>query len=188
VEVKLDKRYPVPVDATRAWQVLRDIEAVATCMPGAQITERVDANRYRGTVKTKVGPATASFGGEIEVIEIDADHRRIRLNARGADKGGSSASMNLTASLEPADGTRSVLVGSASVVVNGKFAQFGGRLMVQVSDAILAEFAANFAATAQARAGSPSSNAPVKARQLNALAIAWNVVKSWFTGLFSRHA
>ena len=130
MEVRLDKRYPLPVAAARAWIVLRDVNAVALCMPGAQITAKVDANRYQGTLKTKVGPATATFGGDIEVVEIDADRRCIRLNARGADKGGSSASLDLTASLQETDGQHSVLLGSAVVVVNGKFAQFGGRLMV----------------------------------------------------------
>lgn len=186
MEVRLDKRYPLPVTAARAWTVLRDIDAVAACMPGAQITARVDASRYQGTVTTKVGPATATFGGNIEVVEIDPDRRRIRLNARGADKGGSSASMDLTASLQETDGQHSVLVGSAVVVVNGKFAQFGGRLMVQVSDAILARFAANFATAAQAGAGSETP--PATARQLNALSVAWSVVKSWFMGLFGRNA
>jgi carbon monoxide dehydrogenase subunit G len=187
VEVKLDKRYPLPVDAAQAWQVLRDIHAVASCMPGAEITERLDGNRYKGTVKTKVGPVTAVFGGEIEVLEIDAESRRIRLNAKGADKGGSSASMDMTASLEASDKAHSVLVGSAAVVVNGKFAQFGGRLMGQVSDAILAQFAGNFAAAAQARPSGPT-DVPAKARQLNALAIAWSVVKAWLLGLFGKHA
>jgi hypothetical protein len=41
-------------------------------------------------------------------------------------------------------------VGEAAVIVNGKFAQFGGRMLVQVSDMILAQFAANFSLAAAA--------------------------------------
>jgi carbon monoxide dehydrogenase subunit G len=177
------------VDADRAWLVLRDIRAVAGCMPGAEITEQVDANRYKGIVKVKVGPATANFGGDVEVVELDPGARRIRLNAKGTDKGGSSASMDLTASIESADGGHSALIGSSTVVVSGKFAQFGGRLMGQVSDVILAQFAGNFAAAAvavgeTAAAAAPAAAAvPLKARQLNALAILWSLIKGWVAGL-----
>lgn len=151
MEVKLEKRYPVPVEAERAWRVLRDVRAVAGCMPGASITEQVDEKRYKGAVKVKVGPANAQFGGEIEVLGLDEQTRRIQLLGKGADRGGSTASMNLTATIEPgASGSESVLVGVADVVVNGKFAQFGGRMMTQVSEMILGQFADNFRASASA--------------------------------------
>ena len=197
MEVKLHKRYPVAVDVERAWLVLRDIRAVSGCMPGAELTEQLSANHYKGTVKVKVGPANASFGGDVEVIETDTAARRIRLNAKGADKGGSSASMDLTASVEPGENGQSVLVGSASVVVNGKFAQFGGRLMGQVSDMILAQFAGNFAAAAAALpppatggagAQAQPSAASAKPSELNALALLWGLIKGWFAGLFGKRA
>ena len=54
MEVKLDKRYPVDASVEQAWAVLSDIRAVATCMPGAQITEQVDDTHSKGTVKTKI--------------------------------------------------------------------------------------------------------------------------------------
>jgi hypothetical protein len=50
-----------------------------------------------------------------------------------------------------------VLVGDAVVIVNGKFAQFGGRMMVQVSDMILLQFAGNFSLAAAAM---PVAQAP----------------------------
>ena len=61
MEVKLDKTYPLDVDAARAWAVLRDVRTVAGCMPGATLTEQVDDAHYRGSVKVKVGPASAAF-------------------------------------------------------------------------------------------------------------------------------
>jgi carbon monoxide dehydrogenase subunit G len=215
MEVKLDKRYPLDVDAARAWQVLRDIHAVAGCMPGAAITEQVDDTHYKGTVKVKVGPTTAAFAGDIEVREVAEDVRRVVLFGKGADRGGSSASMELTATVEPVDGdaSKSELVGKADVIVNGKFAQFGGRMMVQVSDMILAQFADNFRASAAAlpgpgaaaeagaavetagAAGLPAAAeapaaAPVAAqkvhKELNAFAIVWMLIKNWFAGLFGK--
>ena len=205
MEVKLEKRYPLDVSPARAWLVLRDVKAVAECMPGAAITEQLDATHFKGAVKVKVGPANAAFAGDIEVLALDEAAMKLQLMGKGADRGGSSASMDLTATVEPGDtpGT-AVLVGVAAVIVNGKFAQFGGRLMVQVSDMLLAQFADNFraaaaatvdtaataTATATATVTAPAAPvpAPPVAREINGLAIAWSLLKGWFTGLFAKKA
>jgi hypothetical protein len=134
------------------------------------------------------------------VQSIDLEKKEIRMLGKGADKGGSSASMQLTASLlaQP-DGTTN-LVGKADVIVNGKFAQFGGRMMTSVSDMILQQFADNFSIKAQALtsanasvesglsagAGTTKTNpTPEKAphTELNGLAIAWMLIKNFFKGL-----
>ena len=204
MEVKLDKRYPLAVDAVRAWAVLRDVKVVAGCMPGAAITEQLDDTHYKGSVKVKVGPANAAFAGDIEVLALDEVALKLHLLGKGADRGGSSASMDLVATVEAGDspGT-SVLVGQAAVIVNGKFAQFGGRLMVQVSDMLLAQFADNFRAAAAALPGppvagasgpapaatskaAPAATAAAPPNEINALALVWGLVKRWIAGLFGR--
>ncbi len=202
MEVKLDKQYPLNVDAQRAWQLLSDVKAVAGCMPGAEITEQLGEGSYKGGVKVKVGPAVAQFAGQVDVLETVVAERKMVLRGKGADKGGSSATMDLTAVIvaDPADATRCVLHGAANVIVNGKFAQFGGRMMVQVSDMILTQFVENFRQTAlslPAPAGAPASAqadapaqaaAPQVASELNGLAIFWALVKGWFSGLFGKRA
>lgn len=151
MEVKLDKRYALEVSAAQAWVVLADIRAVAGCMPGAQITEQIDGAHFKGTVRAKVGPALMQFGGDVELRATDAATRSLELFAKGADRSGSSASMNLAARLEEGQAAgSSVLVGVATVTVSGKLAQFGSRLLVPVSDAMLAQFADNFRAAAAA--------------------------------------
>jgi uncharacterized protein len=151
MEVKLDKRYPVAASVEQAWAVLSDIRAVAACMPGAAITEQIDDTHFKGTVKSKVGPAVMSFGGDIELQGLDTSARSLQMLGKGADKAGSSASMQLTAHLEAGeDASHSVLVGVATIIVSGKLAQFGSRLLVPVSDAMLAQFAGNFSAAAAA--------------------------------------
>ncbi len=199
MEVKLDKQYPLDVDATRAWALLTDLKAVASCMPGAEITEQLSDTSYKGAVKVKVGPAVAQFGGTVDVLESVTAERKMVLRGKGADKGGSSASMDLTAIItaDPANPAHCVLNGQAAVIVNGKFAQFGGRMMVQVSDMLLAQFVENFRQTAltlPTADGASSTqttshvSAPVVAREINGLAIFWALVKSWFGGLFNKRA
>jgi len=153
MEVQLDKRYPVAVPAAQAWAVLSDIRAVAACMPGAQITEQTDETHYKGSVKSKVGPAVMTFNGDIELLGLDAGERRLELLGKGADRSGSSAAMRLAARLEDGDTPGAcVLAGLATVTVSGKLAQFGGRLLVPVADAMLAQFADNFRVAAAAAA------------------------------------
>jgi len=152
MQVVLEKEYPVAAPLDAAWQVLSDVQALATCMPGASITEKIDDTHFKGQVKVKVGPASANFGGDIELKGVDAAAYQIQMLGKGADKGGSSASMDLTASLVVVDATSCKLVGKAEVTVTGKFAQFGGRMMNSVSDMILGQFAQNFSNRAQMQA------------------------------------
>ncbi|MFP8778651.1 SRPBCC family protein [Hydrogenophaga sp. RWCD_12] len=218
MEVKLDKRYPLDVDPARAWAILGDLKAVAGCMPGAELTEQLSDTSYKGGVKVKVGPAVAQFGGQVDVLDKDEAARKMVLRGKGADKGGTSASMDLAATIEadPANPAHSVLHGDAAVIVNGKFAQFGGRMMVQVSDMILVQFVENFRQAALALPAPPSSaetadtatasgasaeaapaeplaataprTAPPVAQEINGLAIVWALVKNWWLGLFGKKA
>ena len=169
MEVKLDKRYPVAATLEQAWAVLSDIFATAACMPGAQITEQIDATHFKGTVKSKVGPAVMSFNGDIELQGIDAAAKELKMLGKGADKSGSSASMQLTAHLEPAaEGGGCVLAGVATIIVSGKLAQFGSRLLVPVSDAMLAQFADNFRAAALAVNAAPPAEESTEIRMVQA--------------------
>ncbi|MDP1649145.1 MAG: SRPBCC family protein [Rubrivivax sp.] len=199
MEVKLDKRYPVAATPQQAWAVLSDVRATAGCMPGAQITEQLDDTHYKGTVKSKVGPAVMTFNGDIEVQGHDAAARSLTLMTSGKDRSGSSATMSLVASVEPgATPASSTLVGVATITVSGKLAQFGSRLLVPVSDAMLAQFADNFRAAAAAVPGPAMAGAPAAAaapaaapgpvKELNALALMWAVIKAWFAGIFHRKA
>jgi carbon monoxide dehydrogenase subunit G len=154
VKVQIEKSIPVAAGADTAWELLRDLEAVAACMPGAKITERLDATHFKGTVGVRFGPASMSFRGELELAEVVPAERRLRLTGKGTDSTGSSgASLDLQARVEEADGGTSRLMGMSEVSVSGKAAAFGGRMMSSVADQVLAQFAANFAAKAASMAG-----------------------------------
>jgi len=201
MKVQVDKSYPMPSSAEVAWEFLQDLEAVAGCMPGAKINERLEDGRYKGTVTVKVGPATMSFRGEVEMKEVDVAARSLRLLGKGTDTTGSSAaSMNLVARIEADGAQRCNLVGASEVSMSGKAAAFGGRMMNAVADKILEQFAANFAsrvaalqaqraAPATVEGGAPAAEAkpaPPVAEELNGLALVWGLAKDWLRGLFSR--
>jgi uncharacterized protein len=201
VKVQFDKSYPMPCSPEVAWALLQDLAAVAGCMPGARITERLATNRYRGTVTVKVGPATMSFRGEVEMLDVDASARSLRLVGKGTDTTGSSgASLALTARVEAAPGGLCALVGRSEMSMSGKAAAFGGRMMDSVVEQILKQFADNFAGRVKAleteRAGQAVPGAGVAGarhgpgaaapdQKLDGLALLWAVVLGWLRGLFA---
>ncbi|WP_213768159.1 SRPBCC family protein [Caballeronia sp. dw_19] len=206
MKVVLEKVFPLDASSDSAWQLLQDIEMVAGCMPGAKITERVDATHYKGTITVRLGPATMSFKGDIEVLNLDTAVRSLHLVGKGTDATGSSAaSMDLVASVQ-ATGDTCELTGRSEVTMSGKAAALGSRLMGPVADQMLKQFVANFAARLQASATPQvtpvASEAPgsvpqsvmsvapeaahVPPSELNGLALAWAVMREWFRGLFAR--
>ena len=60
MELKNEFRVGVPIE--QAWDTLTDVEYIAPCMPGAQLTE-IDGEEFKGQVKVKVGPITAQYKG-----------------------------------------------------------------------------------------------------------------------------
>ncbi len=198
MKVQLDKTFPLPSSPAIAWKFLQNVEAVAGCMPGAKLTERLDENRHKGTVTVRLGPATMSFRGEVEVQDIDPSTQTLRLIGKGTDStGNSGVSMNLLARIDAVDGGLCELVGSSEVSMSGKAAAFGGRMMNSVADKILLQFADNFAAEVAALTeqssgvaatgdGSPSSARALHGNELNALALGWAVFKDWLRSLFGK--
>jgi carbon monoxide dehydrogenase subunit G len=206
MKVQLEKTFVMPGSADTAWTVLRDIESVAGCMPGAKISERIGEQLYKGTVAVKFGPASMSFRGEVQVSHLDAATRTLRLVGKGTDTTGSSgASMDLTARVDAIDAASCNLVGTSEVAMSGKAATFGGRMMGSVADQVLKQFAANFAAKVQAlqTAAAPAPPAdgpagvadqpaaavrpaplPSAPAELNGLALVWAVIKDWLRSLF----
>jgi carbon monoxide dehydrogenase subunit G len=199
MQVTLNKVFPIDGSVNDAWALLNNIEQVASCMPGAAITETIDEHNFKGSVKVKIGPMNVAFNGTIEVQAINADEYQVHLIARGKDsKGSSSASMDLTARVRSGDSGASELTGDADVTVDGKLANFGGRMMTQVADQILDQFADNFRGKL---AASASSEAPGQAattesaaesqpavQEINGLKFAWQALIGFIKSFFTRKA
>lgn len=205
MKVQLEKSFALGAPAAAAWTLLQDLEAVAGCMPGARITERVDDRHVKGTITVKLGPASLVFRGEVEVKDIDPAARSLFLQGRGTDNTGTSgAAMDLRAHVEDDGPGACRLEGTSEVSVSGKAATFGGRLMTAVADQLMQKFAANFAErlrSVQVPAGpasgtgapagaatadeSPPPPGPTPAaREINGLALLWALARDWFHHLF----
>ncbi|MEO1061705.1 MAG: SRPBCC family protein [Actinomycetota bacterium] len=137
MELTNEFRVGVPVD--RAWEVLTDVELIAPCLPGAQLTE-VDGETYHGQVKVKVGPITAQYKGSAHFIEKDDVNHRAVLDGTGRDtRGQGNASAIITAQLTP-DGDGTKVDVTTELKVTGKVAQFGRGVLADVSAKLLGQF------------------------------------------------
>lgn len=138
--MELEHAFTVPVGVEEAWAVLRDIERVGPCMPGATI-ESVEGEHFTGSVKVKVGPITVQYRGEADFVDVDDQAHRAKIDAKGREtKGSGTARATVTAALHAvADGTRVELV--TDLAVTGKPAQFGRSVMADVGSKLVGKFA-----------------------------------------------
>lgn len=137
--MKLDNEFTVGVPIGQAWGVLTDLELIAPCMPGAQLTGMTDGV-YTGKVKIKVGPVTAEYAGTARFAEKDEEDYRAVIEARGRDsRGNGNASAVISAQLRP-DGTSTLVNVSTDLTIAGRIAQFGSGMIKEVSAKLLGQF------------------------------------------------
>lgn len=149
--------FTVPVPADQAFDLLVDVRKIAPCLPGAVITS-VEGDAFEGGMKIKLGPISMTFKGDGELVEKDPASRRAVIEARGRDaKGNGGAQATVTACLDEHDGVTDVHV-VTDLNVTGKAAQFGGGVMKDVSNRMLAQFADNLAQLIQSGAASAPSH------------------------------
>jgi carbon monoxide dehydrogenase subunit G len=140
--MEFDNTLEVPLPPDEAWKILLDIQRIASCIPGAELTEVVDARTYKGRVAVRIGPVAMSLAGQARLEEIDAANRKARVKAQGADpKGRGSADSVIDFRLEPTGGGTRVLIHS-DVKLAGSIAQYGrGSGMIEsVASQLIAQF------------------------------------------------
>ena len=65
--MEFDNSFEVPLPPAEAWAVLMDVQRIAPCMPGAQLTDVVDDKTYKGKIAVRLGPVSLAFAGMIAV-------------------------------------------------------------------------------------------------------------------------
>ena len=139
----LNHEFIVNVPVNDAWVILTDLERIAPCLPGAQLTE-VEGDTYRGQVKVKVGPIVAQFKGQASFVSRDDVAHTASLKGEGRDTTGKgTASAIITAQLTSITPTSTKCTVVTDLTISGKVAQFGRGALADVSDKLLAQFSDN---------------------------------------------
>ena len=178
--LRVEKTIQVSEPIEKVWAFLTDPRKVATCVPGAKITEQVDEKTYKGTITVKVGPAVSEYSGELEILRIDPQNYEIELLGKGQDvHGRGSASMKMTGKLRVVDDGKTEMTSVSEVNLVGIVAQMGARVITEVSNVMFGQFTKNLEARLQQPEAAPDDpGTPVK--PLQATSVAWEAGKKLF--------
>lgn len=188
------------------WSYLLDVEKIAPCMPGAELTEIVDDHNWKGKLNAKFGPVSMSFAGTVTIESRDDTAHRVVLSAKGMEqKGKGAANAKVTSWLEPGptDGVTTVKM-EADITLTGAAAQLSRGLLPEISKKLTQNFAdclqesmaaeqttreGDAAAAATAGAGAAAAPAsPVVAKPVGGIGLGiaaiWSIIANFFRKLF----
>jgi len=168
--MKLEHSFEVAAPLERVWQKLIDVEQVAPCLPGAEVTEAGDGGTYHGTFSVRLGPTTAAYRGQLAMEDVDESAHRVVMRANGQDKRGQgSAKATIVSTMSEQAGVTKVEV-ETDFTITGRLARFGRGGMIQdVSNRLLRDFSTCLQRSiegpardegASASAEAPGPNAP----------------------------
>ena len=208
--MEFDNSFEVPLPPEEAWKVLLDIERIAPCMPGAELTEVVGKDTYKGRIGVRLGPVALTFAGIVKFEDINEATHTARVTAQGTDaKGRGGANAASLFRLEPA-GTGSKVLVHTNLTLSGSVAQYGrgvgiiqataAQLMNQFARGLREQLAQDSPALVSAPPpevrsapsivpGSPPAAAPAPARAakpIGGFALMAKVIWNSIVGLFKR--
>jgi carbon monoxide dehydrogenase subunit G len=139
--IRNDFEVAEPVD--KVWQFFQNIPQVASCLPGAELTEDLGDEKYRGKVAIRMGPVRLQFAGTADITERDEEARRVVVHASGAEeRGRGQASMVVTATLAKSGRGTKVDV-TQDLQLSGAAAQYGRGMIGDVTSVLMRDFSAN---------------------------------------------
>lgn len=139
--MQIEKSFVVRAAAPAVWSFLVDPYRVASCLPGAAITEKVSDEEYKGTMTVKVGPVTASYRGKLRFERLDEAAGEADLSGSGQEtKGKGGADMRMKSRVVARSPTETEVTVVSDVNVFGILAQFGRGMIQDVSDQMFGKF------------------------------------------------
>jgi carbon monoxide dehydrogenase subunit G len=197
--MQIENAFDVAAPPDKVYAFLLDVNRVVSCVPGAELSEVVDPNTFKGKVKIKVGPVTVAYAGTARIAERDEAARTATLEGEGRETTGPGNARAKAVMRVEAAGDGSHVVVTTDLTVAGRVAQFGRGLMEDVSKSLVAQMAACIkskleqpetppaAASESAGTAAPApAAAPAEAMPVNALALLWSVIVARLRALFRR--
>jgi uncharacterized protein len=142
--LEFDNSFDVAAPVEQTWAILKDIERIAPCLPGAELTEVIDEDNYKGKVSVRLGPVALTFQGQVTFTERnDADYTA-KVKAQGADaRGRGGANANVTFGLTEGDGGATTVNIHTDLQLSGSVAQYGRGvgMITDLSSQIIGQFA-----------------------------------------------
>ena len=182
--MQLENSFTVGAPPDRVFAYLLDVHKVVGCVPGAELTEVVDASTFKGKVRVKVGPITVAYSGTARITGRDDAARSAALEGEGRETTGQGSARAKATMTVTSEGSGSLVKVVTDYSVAGRVAQFGRGVMEDVSRRIVNEMAACIKANVEsANAPAVEGSAPaadpqpqVTARPINAVTLFFQVL------------
>src|SRR5207245_8397477 len=87
-EMQLENSFSVAAVPDPVFAYLLDVNKVAGCVPGAELSEVVDPTTFKGKVKIKVGPITVAYNGTARIVDRDDTSHSASIEAEGRETTG----------------------------------------------------------------------------------------------------
>jgi len=190
--IRVDERYVVHAPIAPVWDFLVDPRRVVACVPGGELVAVLDERTFEGTIRVRVGPLTLAYGGRVQLAEVDAAARRVKIVGEAHERAGTdSARLTLESWLAPLPGGATEVVAHARVDVAGRIVELGRGVLEPLGHVVFHQFASCVRATleaehAQVAAGTAATAPPRPARQepLRAIPLVLRAVMAWVAGWF----
>ncbi len=138
----IEDSFTVHTPMDRLWAFIQDVERIAPCMPGAELTEVVDDRTWKGKVHVKFGPVQMAFSGTVVMEEKDDAAHRAKLSAKGTEaRGKGVANAKVESWLEPAGDDGTTVHIRSDITITGAAAQMSRGLLPEVSKLLTKQFA-----------------------------------------------
>ena len=147
MKVKMTKNFTIGAPIGDVWDFMTDIEKVSSCIPGAKYVEDLGDNCHAVMLTIKVGPIKSSYKSEVSISNLDVNNHTLEIEGKGTDvKGKGGATMEMVGSLTDSGDGITEINGDSTVTIQGMLAQFGSRMVEDVSNQLFLQFTKSLAA------------------------------------------
>ncbi len=140
--MKLSGSYKLNVKKEEVWKALNDANILKQCIPGCETFEKESDTEFNASATNQIGPMNATFSGKVKLSNI-IENQSYTLSGEGNSSVGfanGNANVKLTE-----ENNVTTLIYEVDVVVGGKIAQLGSRLIDGVSKKMSDYFFGRFA-------------------------------------------
>jgi uncharacterized protein len=142
--------FVVKAPREHVWRLIRDPAVLVPCIPGCKEISEVTPTLYKAAIGFSVGPISASFNVEVEVVS-EQPPQEVVTRTRGEEgTRASTVSADSRLLLDATAGGETIVHYSSDVTISGRLGKYGLGMMKKKAESLGRQFADSFRAKAEA--------------------------------------
>jgi carbon monoxide dehydrogenase subunit G len=151
--MRIESSFSVAAPPDRVFAYLLEVNEVVGCLPGAELSEMVDSQTFKGKLKIKVGAVQVTYQGTARIVDMVEDDTQatVTIEGDGREIGGQgSVRAKLLLTVAATDDGGSTVGLDTDLTVTGRVAQFGRGVIEDVSRRLVGQMGECIGARLQA--------------------------------------